>query len=543
MLERILGAPHLAQVVPRLAPELIHRVIQQCGLEACGDLLTLATPAQLTRILDLDLWHSPRPGLDERFDPARFGVWLEVLVETGVSVAARTLAGMDVDLAVAGLSQHVLVFDAAAVGAYTTTDGVAVPARRSVDDGLACELGGFLLLARGGDAWDAIAAVLTALDAEHPACFQQVMAGCRALSNSTPEADGFHDLLDDDDQALFDLASERSRRHERSGYLSPAQARAFLQMARESRLKPGGAMPVNPIARAYFRGIDEPAPPASRSHAGLPSAASDHLVEDEPATLASVIHVLGVLREGGIFVQPRGLLDPTPGHSSPVWRVQACMQFLLDHDAGTYAVRTGELAFLGNAIMAGCSFQARPWRAEEAADAAAAICNLGLENREAGGRQPLPDAFLADHDLIGVFQLGWTVLYEEVAMYTAERLIKILGNLRCADREIQAGLDTLRFELTKHRLRGTPWRARDALDVMTSLDMPSWAALLALLDECPVLHAGVAASRDRRMRSVDPAAFQFISENRQVASARLFVDTLPETLRRALGTNGDQPAK
>jgi hypothetical protein len=65
--------------------------------------------------------------------------------------------------------------------------------------------------------------------------------------------------------------------------------------------------------------------------------------------------------------------------------------------------------------------------------------------------------------------------------------------------------------------------------------MLSWAALLALVDECPVLHAAVAASRDPRARAVDPAAFEFISEVGQIASARAFVDALPETLRRALG--------
>jgi hypothetical protein len=540
MLDRILGAAHLAQVVPRLAPELIHRVIERCGLEACGDLLTLATPGQLSRVLDLDLWRSPRPGLDEQFDATRFGLWLEVLVESGASVAARTLAGMDVDLVVAGLSTHVLVFDAAAVGAYATTDGAEVAARRSPDDRLGCELAGYLLVARRDDAWDAIATILTALDAEHPACFRQVMAGCRALSNSTPEADGFHDLLSDADQAFFEVAADRDRRRERSGYLSPAQARAFLQMSRQCRV-PGGTTPVNPIARAYFRGVDEFAADAGQSNTELPAGLSGPQEDEPPAIAASLLQVFDVLREGGILPQPRGLLGAAPGLSSRLWRIHACLRFLLDHDAAIYAARAGELAFLGNAIVAGCSFQARPWTAEEAADAAVAICNLGLENWKAGG--PLPDDFLAGHGLVGVFQLGWSVLYEDVAMYTAQQLIETLGRLRCGDRDIQAGLDVLRLELMKHRRAGTPWRARDALDVMTSLDMPTWAALLALIDECPVLHAGIAASRDRRTRSVDPAAFEFISENRQVASARLFADSLAETLRRALGTSGDQPAK
>ena len=110
-------------VVPRLQPELLHRVIQSCGLEDCGELVALATPDQLARIFDLDLWRAAQPGLDEQFDADRFGVWLEVLVESGATVAAQKLAEMDVDLVIAGLAQHARVFDRAAVTPYTTTDG------------------------------------------------------------------------------------------------------------------------------------------------------------------------------------------------------------------------------------------------------------------------------------------------------------------------------------------------------------------------------------------------------------------------------------
>src|SRR5262245_58234198 len=72
LLERILSAPHLARAVPQLPPEVLHRVIQQCGLADCADLMTLATPGQLARVFDLDLWRPVAPGLDEQFDARRF---------------------------------------------------------------------------------------------------------------------------------------------------------------------------------------------------------------------------------------------------------------------------------------------------------------------------------------------------------------------------------------------------------------------------------------------------------------------------------------
>ena len=88
LLDRILDVPQLAHVVPRLQPEVLHRLIQSCGLEDCGELVALATPGQLARVFDLDLWHPGQPGLDEQFDADRFGVWLEVLMESGAAVAA-----------------------------------------------------------------------------------------------------------------------------------------------------------------------------------------------------------------------------------------------------------------------------------------------------------------------------------------------------------------------------------------------------------------------------------------------------------------------
>ncbi|HKX27162.1 MAG TPA: DUF6178 family protein, partial [Blastocatellia bacterium] len=83
LLDRILNTPSLEQVIPRLRPDLLHRVIQTCGLEDCGEIVALATPEQLTRIFDLDLWRAAQAGRDEQFDAHRFGVWLEVLVESG----------------------------------------------------------------------------------------------------------------------------------------------------------------------------------------------------------------------------------------------------------------------------------------------------------------------------------------------------------------------------------------------------------------------------------------------------------------------------
>ena len=105
----------------------------------------------------------------------------------------------------------------------------------------------------------------------------------------------------------------------------------------------------------------------------------------------------------------------------------------------------------------------------------------------------------------------------------------MLDDIRCADRDIQLQLDGLRRRLVRCLADGEPWRARDALEVIMMLDAPSWAALVALIDECPSMHAALGASR-QPLRKIDPAAFEFISENTQIAAVRDFMASLPHAL-------------
>ncbi len=528
LLQRILDTPHLAHVVPRLPPEVLHRIIQRCGLEDCGELVTLATPDQLARVFDLDLWRPAQPGLDERFDADRFGVWLEVLMESGDTVAAQTLAEIDVDLVITALAQHVSVFDPAAASPSVSTDGEELPGDPVLNDGLACDVGGYQVRARRADSWDAIVGVLTALDAAHRDYFHRVMRGCRTLSNSLPEIDGLDDLLTGREQGMFDLAFDREQRREEQGYVTPAQARAFLQMSRQIRLGHDPTPPDNPIARAYFRAIEE-TPPAEANLGARRLPAASGAPPDPEDSAQAVAAVVDVLMDEGVLTRPpRALLDGPQGQATRFARIQAQLLFVRDREPAVYALRSQELAYLANTIIAGCSIQGRPFTPQEASDAAAAVCNLGLENWPLTA---LHEDFLVVRDLVSVFQVGWTVLYTDVCMYAAERLIGVLTPLRCDDREIQAGLNKLRVEMKKYWRAGEPWRARDSLEVIVILDTPRGPRSLGLIDECPVMHAAIGATRDSRMRTVSASAFEFISENSQIATVREFMQSLPESLR------------
>ena len=260
-------------------------------------------------------------------------------------------------------------------------------------DVLECEVGGYLVRARRTDAWDAIVTLLVTLETEHSHYFHAVMQGCRRLSNSRPEIDGLDDLLMAPEQHLHDVAIERERRRSRQGYATPADARAFLQMARQPQHARSGAsataIAINPIAAAYFRAAEEEADTAPEdASAGAPERASPttrrdaHVARRRPTSPTSIDAVIELLAEAGVMPErPRALLeaaDEDP-RAARLPLLRRLMEFVLHHDETAYLTRSRELAFLANTLLAGSSVQSRPFTPQEASDAAACICNLGLE--------------------------------------------------------------------------------------------------------------------------------------------------------------------
>lgn len=532
LLDRIVATPQLARAVPHLQPEILHRLIQHCGLEECGQLLALATPDQLTRVFDLDLWRPAAPGRDEQFDAGRFGAWLEVMVDAGVSNAAATLAAMDVDLLAAAFAEHVRVFDYAAVAPFLTVDGDVAPGA-AFADGVRAEIGGYVVLAKRGEHWDAVTAVLNALAEGHGVVFDRVMRGSCRLSNARPEIDGLDDLLTTNEQAMFDAALDREARGAAQGYVTPAQARAFLQVSRRIDLEQAAIPPRDPVTRAYFLDVDaqatahdvesSPAPPDQQHHAAA------------QASPEAVTAIVDLLQAAGVLSRAtRGLLEaPQQTASSRLARIRAQLDVVQERAPDTCAIRNAELAYLANVIAVGATVQSRPISAEEASDAVMAVCNLGLESWPARwlSVDATPDTCLIHHDLVSVFQVGWTVLHEDVCIYAANQLVNVLTGLQCLDSHIQSGIDTLRTTLIRQTRAGAPWEARRALDVVATLDTPAWAALLGLIDQLPTLHGALGATLSRTTRQIDASAFEFIAERAQIQQVRAFMRLLPDRLR------------
>ena len=553
-LARLLDTPFLERIVPHLAPETLHQLVQYRGLDACGELVTSATPAQLTAVLDLDLWRDAQPGrpgipgIDVEFDVNRFGEWLEVLVDTGESVAARTVAALDKHLVILGLCRYARVFDPGTFEPTESSDDELMDRHEKMnsearDDAPECEVGGYLVQARRTDAWDAIVALLVTLETEHNHYFHAVMQGCRRMSNSRPEIDGLDDLLMAPEQHLHDVAIERENRRSRQGYATPADARAFLQMARRPQQKHHApAASINPIATAYFRAADEEADTVQHDVPDV-SAQGD---EGVPASIDAVIELLA---EAGMMpARPRALLEAAEDpRAAKLLVLRRLMESALHDDETAYLARTRELAFLANTLLAGSSVQSRPFTPQEASDAAGCICNLGLEcwpgrwpgaasQNASSPREPHtgipPDTFLVGRDLVAAFEVGWSVLYQDVSLFVTDQLMSTLADFRCADTDTGRELYALRRTLGKQREAGTPWLARDAAEVLARLDMTAWISVLGLLDECPIMPAALTAILERRTTSVSPTAFAFISTTAQIGEIRLFMRTLPEVLSR-----------
>lgn len=511
----------LAHVVPRLAPEVLHQLIQQRGLDACGALVSAATPRQIASVLDLDLWRPAAAGQNDRFDEERFGAWLETLMDEGDTVAARSVAAMDRGVAVLGLSRLVRVFDPAVLS--TAGDDGREPVE--VDTGsFECEVGGYVVHGKTAHTWDAITGLLVTLAAEHPDDFHALMRGCRRLSNSTPEADGFHDLPHDSEQFVHDVSVERGQRRARQGYLTADAARAFLRLSRQPQsARPDGSPSINAIAAESLRTLDAAVESADTGASPAAHSAESAADSSEPVSIDAVIDLLA---EAGLTIeQPRALPVSAVDDTAQLTPLQPLLEYVRDTDHAVYFARSRELAFLSNALLAGCAVQSRDFTIQEARSAAAGVCNLGLEARPAS--EP---SFLIDHDLVTAFEAGWSRLHEEVTVFVTGRLIATLAHLDSVDLAIQHDLQLLRRRLERYRDEGTPWRAD--LEAIAMLDMPAWACLCGLLGECPVVPAALTAILERYEGPVSATAFEFFSTASQIRKVREFAETLRDVLLR-----------
>src|SRR5262249_52986750 len=189
----------------------------------------------------------------------------------------------------------------------------------------------------------------------------------------------------------------RDARPDTQGYAAAAQAGAFLQASRRIALD-AGQPAIDPVARAWIRYVVAEPQPTGDSDRG---DHADPMPSTCPPPMAAVLEILSA---AGVLAPPRALLGAGDAEADTT-RLAFLAGFVAFHLAAPE-----ELAFLTNAVLAGCAIHGRPCSIQEASDGVAATCNLGLENWPAGWRA---------RDLVTAFQVGWSLLYRDVSVQAA----------------------------------------------------------------------------------------------------------------------------
>ena len=521
LIERIVHSPQMAATVQALAPHTLGALIDHIGLQDCGDLISLATTKQIERIFDADLWTADRPGVEARFDGERFVLWLQVMLEVGERFAAEKLEELPEDLVVLALQRAVLVVASDVLRCATGDDDDSDLTEKALASSLYEEFDEYMVIARRHDGWDAIFAVLVALDATNRALLLRLLDRCCFLSGEYIEDNGgLYDVLTSEQMLEGDLAGEREDRLSDEGFVAPAAAAGFLNLAR--RTDPGAVAAAgrDPVTRAWLKqqqriaATPRPAAAALASRAGRDLATLEALiasVTDEPPAPLAEPRLLLSAGSAGASADTDGLF-------------RSALDALGARDMASHARRLDEIAFLGNILVSGCPLGARPFRPYEAIMATAAICNLGLERLAGAPANPADPAaaadLLAEHGADGAFRVGFSILHHDVARATLAGLAGLIDHAVTAP-----GRDRLRAAAAAAQKAAAPWRFIAMLDQLHHrFDDATLDTLRHLLAECPVL-AGQLARVASPQRRIDGAR-AFISSHADVDAVRRFVASL-----------------
>lgn len=400
----ILDSPALVQAVRELEPAALGRLVETVGLESAGDLVALATTRQLAAVFDEDLWSLRQDESVERFDAARFGLWLSVMLEAGEDAVVARLCELPVDFVTLAIHTLVLVVDVDRLGVELADAGEDVDYIEKALDGCLCEeWEEYRWIARDASNWDAVVSALLALDRDHHDVLRGIVERCAAMTAEyIADNGGLYEVLTAAETLEADVAAEREDRRAARGFVSPADARSFLELARR---EPSRGR--DPITRAYFREL-----------ARDPKSAQPPLSTPSPG----VVELTRVLEAAGVTTQaepaaPRAL-GGNVAEADDLFGLLVTLRSALAelaHERPTvHAERVEELLYVSNVLVAASRGRSRQLRPPEALDAALAVVAYGLElalrapavKKRAGAALPL----VRDTPLERLFSAGFRAL-------------------------------------------------------------------------------------------------------------------------------------
>jgi len=270
-------------------------------------------------------------------------------------------------------------------------DEEAAALEQSLENSAFEELEELRVIAREPDAWDDVWGALMSLDRDHHDRLRAILEQCCAMSTEYISGQGgLFQVLTAEEMLDSDVAAARDDRRGAEGFVNPADARAFLELARR-----GGASDArDPITHAYFRALETPArdrKPQPTTAAGS-GAATKHTA---PAATTSDQRALDVLLQEAqvIASAPTPALPAlTEGDAAKPHLVaplfEQAMSDLRNHDPALFDARAREVGYLVNVWIAGGAHQGRCPRPVEALEKVLETCEAGLRAELASGPAP-----------------------------------------------------------------------------------------------------------------------------------------------------------
>jgi len=382
LLMRILERPGLVAAVRELPGSVLGKLIDRIGLEDAGELVALASTAQLERVFDDDLWRAERAGGDETFRPERFVLWLRVMAEAGEAHLVQRLCELAPELVALAVHRLVLVLDLDVLEEQLRPgDDEAEELERALADSVFEEWEELRVIAREPDAWDYVWGALMSLDRDHHDRLRAILEQCCAMSTEYISGQGgLFQVLTAAEMLDSDVAAAREDRRGAEGFVSPADARAFLELARRG----SGGEARDPLTRAYFRGLETPAQDPN------PAPASS-VRPERRAAAADTRDLEALLRQAEVIAPApaRALPALTAGSAAKPHLVaplfEQAMSELREHDPALFDVRAREVAYLVNVWIAGAAHEGRHPRPVEALETVLRTCEAGVRAQLAPG--------------------------------------------------------------------------------------------------------------------------------------------------------------
>ncbi len=259
LLNRILQTTALVHEIQALPAHSLLTLVNKVGLEDSGELLALATTAQLTRMIDEDLWRQQNAGGAEEFSFERLTVWLSVLEELGPGLASEKLSELDEDFLCYAFGHylHCLELEALQFMLVNVQGDQWQDARLEnlLESHNTQEIGEFLVLAKATAPWDLLLSLLLALDdTDTSLCGRLLRRLCAATEEKAEKEGGLFEVLSGEEMLESDARFSRQQRRSGDGFVPAEDAIAFREWLRVTPVEKIREMKGrDPVSRAYFR--------------------------------------------------------------------------------------------------------------------------------------------------------------------------------------------------------------------------------------------------------------------------------------------------